>query len=218
MLLADCCRTDPAGGRGRDIPNDVLDKTPPKGVYAFFSCGKGEKAFEHKDLQHGVFFYQVLEGLKGAAEDSDDDVTFEALTLQVRKRVPTEVHRLFGDTTHQTPTLKMVEASGAPLVLLSRREKEIDADLAEVEQLIRIGKGSKGFFEQAGPKRCEHWRSAAEAGSRGANTCTVGRWSWGLGSIRTRRRRCGGIARPPSRDLRSPRTILATVTRRGRAW
>ena len=123
VLLADCCRTDPAGGRGRDIPNDVLDKTPPKGVYAFFSCGKGEKAFEHKDLQHGVFFYQVLEGLKGAAEDSDDDVTFKALTLQVRKRVPTEVHRLFGDTTHQTPTLKMVEASGAPLVLLSGGRK-----------------------------------------------------------------------------------------------
>ena len=38
---------------------------PPGGVLAFFSCSEGEKAYEHSDLKHGVFFHYVIEGLRG---------------------------------------------------------------------------------------------------------------------------------------------------------
>ncbi len=39
---------------------------PPGGVVAFFSCSEGEKAFEHAELKHGVFFHFVIEAM-GAA-------------------------------------------------------------------------------------------------------------------------------------------------------
>jgi uncharacterized caspase-like protein len=39
----------------------------PEGIVALFSCSAGQQSYEHPDLDHGVFFYHVLEGWKGAA-------------------------------------------------------------------------------------------------------------------------------------------------------
>ena len=32
-----------------------------------FSCSEGEQAFEDKEKKHSIFFYYVMEGLKGRA-------------------------------------------------------------------------------------------------------------------------------------------------------
>ncbi len=45
-------------------------------MIAFFSCSEGEKAYEHADLKHGVFFYYVIEALKGAAIAPDQTDIF----------------------------------------------------------------------------------------------------------------------------------------------
>jgi hypothetical protein len=106
VLLADCCRIDPAAGRARlaSVPlDDILGKTPPQGGFAFFSCSKGERAFEHQELKHGVFFHHVIQGLKQDVNDPDGEVKLEALTTHVRKRVPAEVRRLFGGGVRQAP-------------------------------------------------------------------------------------------------------------------
>ena len=44
---------------------------------ALFGCSKRQKAWEHDDLKHGVFFHAVLEGLAGKAKNEDGEVTWE---------------------------------------------------------------------------------------------------------------------------------------------
>src|SRR5437899_1501012 len=61
---------------------------PPGGVSAFFSCSEGEKAFEHADLKHGVFFHFVIEALKGAAVGPEErEVFVPDLEKYVKRRV-----------------------------------------------------------------------------------------------------------------------------------
>jgi uncharacterized caspase-like protein len=69
LLLVDACRNDPLANASRarlEVDLDSLTKTPqqapPGGVAALFSCSPGERAYEHDDLKHGVFFYFVIEG------------------------------------------------------------------------------------------------------------------------------------------------------------
>jgi hypothetical protein len=169
LLLVDACRNEP-GGRGRGVDAGSLGNPPPKGVYAFFSCSAGERAFEHKNLKHGVFFHYVLEGLKGEAKDKNDEVSFEALALYVRNEVPRRVPELF-QGAKQTPSLRVRDASGRSPVVLTQTESieaEMRKVIAEVERLIATGKGSAGYIKQIGPMGYHRWRSAAERGSLSA--------------------------------------------------
>src|SRR5262249_53482241 len=92
VLLADACRNDP-GTRGprpvvTDLPSVTIpqNSTPPAGVIAFYSCSAGEYAYEPADLKHGLFFYFVIDGLKGKADwDNDGKITREELEHYVKK-------------------------------------------------------------------------------------------------------------------------------------
>ena len=73
VLLVDACRNDPQSDNSRAGGTITLEsvsrpqrRPPPGGVVALFSCSEGEKAFEHADLKHGVFFHFVTEGLRGS--------------------------------------------------------------------------------------------------------------------------------------------------------
>lgn len=116
VLLVDACRDDPSpdrGSRGLDADNSP---PPPKGVGALFSCSAGQRAYEHAQLKHGVFFYYVLEGFKGKAAH-DGDVTFDNLALYVRRNVPRKVKELIPeDKPDQFPNLK-ADLSGEPALL-----------------------------------------------------------------------------------------------------
>lgn len=87
VLLVDACRDDPdAGryGRGAIAPDDIQ---LPQGVAALFSCRAGEQTLESDQLKHGIFFYHVLEGLKGKARDGQGRVTFAGLADYVTREV-----------------------------------------------------------------------------------------------------------------------------------
>jgi formylglycine-generating enzyme required for sulfatase activity len=101
LLLVDACRNDPSRSRGARSFNPE-DVRPPSGVVALFSCKAGEEAFEHERYQHGVFFYHVLEGLKGAAAQ-EGEVTYNTLVAYVVRRVQRDVPQLFGSGVKQTP-------------------------------------------------------------------------------------------------------------------
>jgi uncharacterized caspase-like protein len=75
--------------------------TPPGGVAALFSCSPGEKAFEHPDLGHGVFFHFVIEGLKGKAADAEGQVTMPDLEKYLQREVYNFVRARIGE--EQTP-------------------------------------------------------------------------------------------------------------------
>jgi formylglycine-generating enzyme required for sulfatase activity len=76
ILLVDACRNDPSrSGESRALESITLPKLPPPpgGTVAFFSCSANQKAVDPAELGHGVFFYYVIEGLKGKADSSDGD-------------------------------------------------------------------------------------------------------------------------------------------------
>jgi hypothetical protein len=116
LLLVDACRNDPSLGRNVDI--DTLPR-PPRGLAALFSCKGGERAFESPKLGrgHGVFFFHVLEGLKGKAATEDKEVTWDSLSAYVRRAVSRQVPTLIGGGARQTPHA-ITNIEGEPPVLL----------------------------------------------------------------------------------------------------
>jgi sulfatase modifying factor 1 len=86
LLIMDACRKDPESTLLRD--KDTVDleplklqlAKPPEGLVALFSCEEGQSALEHDELRHGVFFYHVLEGLRGRADgDQNQQVTLDEM-------------------------------------------------------------------------------------------------------------------------------------------
>ncbi len=92
LLLVDACRTDPDPNKGtRGGIDGSRVESLGEGTAVFFACSKRQKARETDKAGggHGVFFYHVLEGLKGAAEATNGkgDVTWERLVPYVKSRV-----------------------------------------------------------------------------------------------------------------------------------
>jgi formylglycine-generating enzyme required for sulfatase activity len=115
LLLVDACRDDPRAGRGsRGIDGDTAPR-PPSGVGALFSCRSGQRAFEDDELKHGVFFHYVLKGLRGAAKDSDNEVTFLSLASYVTRHVSRDVPKRMG--ARQEPSLNARELAGSAVLL-----------------------------------------------------------------------------------------------------
>jgi TPR repeat protein len=117
LLLVDACRNDPSPLKGRGLDGTNTPR-PPRGTAALFSCSPGEKAFENDGYRHGVFFYHVLEGLRGRAKDGEGDVTWDSLQNYVRKQVAADVPRIFHGEAQQTPSLNAGELAGIPPVLI----------------------------------------------------------------------------------------------------
>lgn len=95
LLLADMCRTRP-GTRSSNSSGPPM--APAEGgVVAFFGCRPNEKANESDELRHGVFFYHVIEGLRGAADLSgaslsgDAVITLPELQAYITNSVPNYV-------------------------------------------------------------------------------------------------------------------------------
>jgi len=104
LLLCDACRNDPfqAGSRAPQSVTRPEAPPPPGGAAALYACSAGERAWEHEDLGHGVFFYFVLQGLRGMADlDEDRAVGMLELAAYVPKRVKDYVRAKYG--TRQMP-------------------------------------------------------------------------------------------------------------------
>ena len=93
LFLVDACRDDfdPHKGLGKkSLSGDELVGRLPGNSAILFSCSKGQQALEHEQAGggHGVFFHQVIEGLRGAAVDPETgEVGWDELVGYVRKRV-----------------------------------------------------------------------------------------------------------------------------------
>jgi formylglycine-generating enzyme required for sulfatase activity len=131
LLLVDACRDNPLS---KDAPRSASDKVPdsltrpelpdpPGGVAAFFSCSKGQQAFENSKLGHGVFFHFLLQGLKGEAKDREGRVTLSALEGYVSREVPTYVFRNH-DGADQVPELFKKTRGDAVLTALANRKDD----------------------------------------------------------------------------------------------
>ena len=87
LVLVDACRDNPDPSRGqRSITGNELNGRLPVNTAIMFSCAAGQQAWETKDAGggHGVFFYHVLEGLRGEAAKRNGDVTWGSLVEHIK--------------------------------------------------------------------------------------------------------------------------------------
>jgi hypothetical protein len=112
ILLVDACRNDPLpdiSRAGREVELDPVGgqpaSEPPGSVLAFFSCSRGQKAFEDPGLEGGIFFHFLVKGLEGDADlDSDRAVDLAELQKFTVKNVQAYVRTKLGKS--QVPELR----------------------------------------------------------------------------------------------------------------
>jgi uncharacterized caspase-like protein len=92
LLLVDACRNDPLSKLARSRAEVEVESVSrpqtepvPEGIVALFSCSAGQESFEHPDIKHGIFFYHVLQGWKGAAANKNGQVTLGTLSDYVQE-------------------------------------------------------------------------------------------------------------------------------------
>ncbi len=137
ILLVDACRHTQGKRAGMGIGREVQ-----KGVVTIFSCSPEEISYEIEQLQHGVFTYVLLEGLRIQGEGNC--ATVERLSLYLRDRVPrlTQQYR----RRQQTPYAVVEPASKYHLILLPHQATEKDA---ETLKLAAFKAEVKGEWERA---------------------------------------------------------------------
>ena len=86
LLLADCCRQDPAAARGRAFGSRLRVADLPPGTAALFACSASEQAFEHDDWQHGAFTKALLDECRKSTELTANELA-AAVFRSVRKMV-----------------------------------------------------------------------------------------------------------------------------------
>src|SRR5688572_24390189 len=131
-LFYDACREDPSPGRGfkgnqlTDVTARILTLAPtgaqqqrtdaPTSV-VFYACQIGERAFESSQLQHGVFTYYILRGLRELAGRPDGRVEAGQLAGYLRENVrkwSLEAKNPFGQ--NQNPTMVAADVHGPIMV------------------------------------------------------------------------------------------------------
>jgi TPR repeat protein len=212
LLLVDACRNEP-GARGfRNLDTDTVPR-PARGIAALFSCSSGQRAFETEKLGprgHGVFFHFVLEGLRGKAKNSDNEVTWAQLADFVTRSVSRTVPRLVGNGARQTPhEIKNLEGESPVLIAL--------AGESAAETLFR--RGLRLYFGQGEPRdavaAAGQFRQAADQGHAlaAAALALLHRWNDGVvrdddESARLARRSQGEVAEAARRGRVEAHWIL----------
>jgi tetratricopeptide (TPR) repeat protein len=145
VLLSDSCRNDPLPRGTRSAlakqvfsPSKAERKKPPENVIALFSCSAGEAAYESKELKHGVFFYHLIQGLRGkAALGGGKAVTLGALTDYVQREVRDYVKDAVGAEARQRPELVGRFSGAVTLIELSSAVRSTDPKA--IKELIDKG-------------------------------------------------------------------------------
>ncbi len=181
LVLIDACRdrqqAKSSTRRTRGLsPTHV---TVPAGVNALFSCGPEEEALEMRFLPegaddyrfHGVFFWHVIEGLRGAAANRRGSVNWSDLTSYVQDEVPAYVRKAARELKQPLPPQNphAVVNAQRPVVLVASlspaaegkkekpaEEKVVPAGKAVVSsigmRLVWIPKGTFTMGSPAGEK------------------------------------------------------------------
>ena len=105
LLLADCCRNDPATGRGAGVGTGLKLGDLPDNTAVLLACSRGQKAYEDKAWGegHGAFFYHALDGMRGKAADKNGRITGRRLADHLEDTVPDDVAKVKKGGAEQKP-------------------------------------------------------------------------------------------------------------------
>jgi TPR repeat protein len=105
MMFLDACRNVTApGGKDSTAPVEPFIKLQDaKGLRMLISTGPKTRSYESDTLQHGIFTYYLLAGMKGGAMGADGLITFNGLadfvTDKVKEAKPGQVPYTDGQST-----------------------------------------------------------------------------------------------------------------------
>ena len=134
-MFIDACREDPFPGRGikgntmtdvmarglRVVPTESRPAgSPPPTAITFYACQVGERAYEDPKLQHGVFTYFILNGIRDIANRPDGRVEAGYLSAYLRENVSkwsAEYQQRAKYPVDQTPSMVATEVRG-PMVIV----------------------------------------------------------------------------------------------------
>ncbi|HST20785.1 MAG TPA: caspase family protein [Blastocatellia bacterium] len=134
-IFIDACREDPFPGRGikGNTMTDVMARglrvappdsrpagTEPPTAITFYACQVGERAYEDPKLEHGVFTYFILNGIRDIANRPDGRVEAGYLAAYLRENVAKwskEFQQRAKYPVEQTPTMVATEVRG-PMVIV----------------------------------------------------------------------------------------------------
>ncbi len=130
IMAWDMCRNDPFGkGKSGDAARSKLADTKtwkvvpltargtdPPVVVNLFACSPGECSYEWQDKTRGYFAWFLEEGMKGAAADTQGNVTLGSLSKYVRSQVIATTKS--SEPAVQSPTTEMTGASPEDFVLV----------------------------------------------------------------------------------------------------
>lgn len=112
LVVIDACRDDPVAGKGiTKVP------LPPEGIAVLLSCSPGEQAYESNERKHGIFFYWLLDGLRGKARNDENNITFGQLAEYVQRKVARNVPNMVGEGAKQSPNLVANISGESPLLV-----------------------------------------------------------------------------------------------------
>lgn len=133
LFILDSCRNDPEKGKGsrNNMMTDELarsitvkprrQKGKPVGCVAkMFACSPGERAYEWPEKSSGVFSYYLIQGLRGEAADTKNQVTLRGLAGYVTRQVS---EWSMENGKQQVPWL--VSEGAADIVLVSLSSKVV---------------------------------------------------------------------------------------------
>src|SRR5262249_53675937 len=131
-LGAGPCRNDPLSGLQRRAEVNLESITrpqtqqPPGGGAALFSCSPGEDAFESDKLEHGIFFYYLIQGLKGKAANKKGEGHLEGVGQDIKDEVKDRLPEDIGPRVRQNPNLVGDLRGSFPL---ARYDRPVTPDL-----------------------------------------------------------------------------------------
>jgi len=147
LLLVDACRNDAVSVASRSLFEKLkLESVTrpqiegvPEQTIAIFSCQAGQRSWEHSALSHGIFFYQVLQGLRGAADRPvpDGRITVGELADYVKEE--TAAYARTKLKQRQTPLIKFEGDTSWVLRKLPARFDAASRPLAEANRLRIAG-------------------------------------------------------------------------------
>jgi len=159
LLLVDACRNDP--GRGvKGIQGNRLKDGLPENTAVLFSCSAGQESFETTRMYgedsrdgNGIFFYHVLEGLRGKAKDPEDGkVTWNSLAGYVTNNVNRRAKEWLPDIAEREARNKEVALERlkfqTPHQLINLDERVVLSESSELakEVVVDLGGGVKMEF------------------------------------------------------------------------
>jgi hypothetical protein len=140
MVLLDACRNDP-GGRA-DAPNPLTEAyvqgfnfdARNREVQAFatiYATTVGQRAYEYTEKKQGYFTWAIVEALKGAAANSQGEVTLSELVKFVQDAVPKRIAIDLGGGKQQRP-FATIEGYKAEELVLSAPGAKSGAGVASI--------------------------------------------------------------------------------------